>query len=217
MKSPVLALLTLTAALPLGGCCSMARLFCGPDRSPWVPIAYDSPRAALATFLEAARRDDAVIAYRSLSADHKARLRREHGLGGSLVAALAWEHLKKEVPLHLLGYAAVGEPERRTADGATFVVAVEGHDVRIDLVRQPYWSVQFAAADGTAKEAGGFLRTLNGNARIQPADEDEASRLTLDPIVFPHEGSEQVTVDQLIRAEIGCEWKVDRIGPVPQR
>ena len=35
------------AALPLllaaSGCCSLARLFCGPDTSAWLPIDYATP------------------------------------------------------------------------------------------------------------------------------------------------------------------------------
>ena len=59
MKHPrLVSVLALLPLLGTGSCCWMARVFCGPDTSPWVPISYETSRATLATFLEAVRREN---------------------------------------------------------------------------------------------------------------------------------------------------------------
>ena len=101
MVSRRIALLALCLAFPAPGCCTLARLFCGPDDSEWVQISFRTPRGALATFKEAVRRDNCQVVYDSLGEDLKTRM--DLGL---LEACVAWEKLKDEYTgLHLLGYA----------------------------------------------------------------------------------------------------------------
>ncbi len=73
MPDPRLALLAVILALPAPGCCTLARLFCGPDDSEWVQIDYKTAPAALATFMEAIRRDDCRVIYDSLGEALKRR------------------------------------------------------------------------------------------------------------------------------------------------
>ena len=99
MPTRQIAILALVLALPASGCCSLARLFCGPDDSEWVQIDYRTPRAGLATFMEAVRRDDCRVIYDSLAETFKQR----HSLG-LFEGCLFWERLKEaQSGLHLLG------------------------------------------------------------------------------------------------------------------
>lgn len=208
MKIPHLALLAALAATQLAGCCTMARLFCGADRSPWVAVSFESPRAALTTFLEAARRDDAGIAYRCLSRAHKQRLRNQYGLNDSLDATLAWERIKQEAPLHMLGYAEVPEFRRETAARASCVLDVSGRRFQFELVRQAYWSVSYTPDGATILETGRFLDgALTELVRLR-SDQDEA-RVQVAALTFPHDETGSLAPDQLVRVEVGHEWKVE--------
>src|SRR5262245_6051001 len=103
---PAAVALALCAVAPLSGCCTLARLFCGPDRSPWVPISCETPRATLQTFLEAVRRDSPAQAYQCLA---RSFLERNHW--DVLVLTAFWQELHRQQPgLHLFGYAEL--PER---------------------------------------------------------------------------------------------------------
>lgn len=74
-----LPLAAVALLLPLSGCCSLSRLFCGPDKSPWVPIDYSTPEATVRVLLEAIRRDEPSVVYESLAGGillaHEARRR----------------------------------------------------------------------------------------------------------------------------------------------
>ncbi|MEQ1633317.1 MAG: hypothetical protein ABL997_13150 [Planctomycetota bacterium] len=215
-----LVLLTV-CVLPLGGCCSMARLFCGPDRSAWVPVSYDSPAATLATFLEAVRRDDSAKVYESLAASFKA----QHGLDGMVVNA-AWERLRNEVTgLHLLGYAEVpNEPVQAQDGGVTYLVATEGVTIRIDLVRQSFWELQYRGRDGKPRETSAALDfdTLNGLLRVEAAEPDPEddlpqARIALEPRLVMHPGSPSLQLSDVDRLAVGREWKIAEIRQVADR
>ena len=49
MPRSLLPALVLCALLPTGGCCSFARFFCGPDKTPWVSVDFDAPGMMLYT------------------------------------------------------------------------------------------------------------------------------------------------------------------------
>lgn len=206
----------LLACLPLPGCCTLARFFCGPDTSPWVPIEYGSPRATLATFLEAVRRDDPDRVYQCLSAGYIAR----RDLDTMLVNAF-WERLRADVPgLHMLGYAAIPDrPLREQDHGVTYAIEVEGRTLEIDLVRETYWHVRYHNPDGTQTTPGATLEgdTLNGAVQISPAgpddkpdpDERPQSRITLArPLLVPHGGRETLRLDDVDEIKFGREWKI---------
>ena len=76
MRPRLLALALLAAPIATSsGCCTMARLFCGPDRTPWISIDFRSPEHTTRTLLEALRRDDAEVVYACLSDAYRRRLR----------------------------------------------------------------------------------------------------------------------------------------------
>jgi len=205
----------LLACLPLPGCCTLARFFCGPDTSPWVAIEYGSPRATLATFLEAVRRDDPYRVYCCLSAGYIAR----HDLDYAVVNAF-WDRLRADVPgLHMLGYAVVPErPLRQQDHGVTYAIEVEGRTLQIDLVRETYWLVRYRDQEGKQSAPGGTLEgdTLNGVVQVSPAepdpDERPQSRITLlHPLLVPHAGLDTLRLDDVDQITLGREWKIANI------
>ena len=110
-----------TAALPMAGCCSLARLFCGPDESPWVSVDYQTPQLAVQTFLEALRRDDPEIVYLSMSEAFRNRL----GVDSS-TTQMAWPKIREMNPgLHVAGYAKVPEPTILGKDRARVPLEIE--------------------------------------------------------------------------------------------
>lgn len=204
--------------LTLSGCCSMARLFCGPDRTEWVPIDYSSPEAAVRTLLEALRRDDAQRVYESLSNGYRERLNLDLA-----TAQLAWPRFTAANPgLHVAGYAAV-PPARRTApDRAVVTLDVEGHTAEVALVRSTVQRVRYRRPpkrDGSERERGiwgDIVRDLPAALTITSAD--EASTLTLAPVPFPHQGVDELTADQIEAITLEQVWKVDDVrGLEPAR
>lgn len=211
-RRPWAATAVLLASLPLTSCCTLARLFCGPDHSPWVPIAHDTPRATLATFLEAVRRDDPERAYQCLGQQFK----QAHGIDGILLNAL-WERMRAEVPgFHLLGYATLPDaPTREVDGGVTYVVEAEGHQVTIDLVRQSYYEVRYRDATGLVRHPGKVLDgdTLNGRLAVKdagrdPIDDTPRSRIEVAALTIDHAGTEPLRVEDVDALTIGREWKI---------
>lgn len=214
----VLPALAAAAALsPLSGCCSLARLFCGPDRSEWVQIDYSTPANTVRVLLEAIRRDNPQIVYETLADEFRARLKLD-----STSAQVAWQQLKDQTPgLHLVGYAEVPAPVRWADDGATFVLDVEGRSLRIDLVRESYWELAYrrppeptsAGApppQGTLGEARRRLVSWNTLARIEPIDDPDhdRSRIVLEPVAFEHDGMVEVPLESIERVALVRRWKV---------
>lgn len=208
---PLLVLLTTS------GCCSFARLLCGPDRSEWVPIDYRTPTAATRTLLEALRRDAPQIVYRSLSR----RYRRELGLDAT-TALLAWPRIRADVPgLHLAGYADVPQPTRLDRDHATLVLDVEGHPIRIALVRETEWRLRYqqVATHGADidVEYGGQLDGLADAVVLAPLGDDEAGysedawwwRASLTPRRFEHQGTADIDLDDVDTFGVFRVWKID--------
>lgn len=193
--------------LSLSSCCTLSRLFCGPDDSRWVSIAHDTPEATVATLLEAIRRDAPEIVVGCLSA----ALRRQNGLD-SVTAQLAWEQLEQQVPgLHLAGYAKIPPPESHTRGSARFVIDVEGHRLRIDLVQESFREIVYERPGGMP--AGRSLVPLaswSGMARVEWIDDPDfdKSRLTIEPLEFEHEGLDAVPLDAIRRAGLIRLWRV---------
>lgn len=193
----------------LSGCCSLARLFCGPDRSPWISVRYDTPENAVATLLEAIRRDEPQIVYLSLAEEFQRHL----GLDAA-IAQLAWAKLREENPgLHVVGYAEVPPPVRRADNGATFRLQIEGTTVEIDVVQQAMrrirWSVPTEDGRLTGDE-GAMIASWNSYAKVEVKDED-LSELTLAPIRFHHDGLDAVELSQIDEFTLTRVWKVSRL------
>jgi len=207
----VAVLPALTALLPLSGCCTLARLFCGPDKSPWVQAVYDTPEHTLQTFLEALRRDNPDKVFSCLAKSY----RELHGID-PIVAAKAWERLHQEVPyLHLAGSLPIPEHPKRTADGGwSYDFDLSGKPLRVVLVRQTYWEVVYQLDDGTVAEDGAFLDhdSMVGRAEVEPAEPDidgvPQSRVDLLPLLFTHPRLRSVSIDRILRVAVGREWKI---------
>ena len=199
------AALAMALSLPLGGCCSLARLLCGPDRSPWVSESYRTPEEAVATLCETARRDDPVTAFRALSP----RYRSELGATGSFEFGVIWERLKRQVPgLHMLGYAVI-ESSLTLPDGRRrFLLETSGHRVELIVAQVASWTVIHGASGDPPQEEG---RYLSGPDRLW-------ERIDLGPggelvVRIPWEPTTMgpVQPDQIRQVTLGLEWKVDQV------
>ncbi|HEB53556.1 MAG TPA: hypothetical protein ENI87_09920 [bacterium] len=207
-------LLTALSALPLSGCCSLARLFCGPDRSPWVSIDFRTPERAVRTFLEALRRDDPEVVYRALSRGFRSANR----LDGA-IAKVAWDRIREHYPfLHVAGYAEVPPPRRRDPDHADVQIEVEGTPVRIELVRESYWEVRYSRP-GTGPEQpfgppgrwGAPLATLAETVRVENTTTEfspDRSRVVIAPLEFQHQMIDEVPLELIESAGVYREWKI---------
>ncbi len=202
-----LLLCTLAAAMPLPGCCSLARLFCGPDRTPWISVDFATPEAAARTLLEAVRRDEPEIVYRSMSHAYRDRL----GLDQA-GAVLAWQKIRADNPgLHVAGYAEVPAAIPVGDDRARILLSIEGQRVELEVVRQRKWEVRWRRSSGTAAEPGGNLPSFEARAAIAENDDGRTATLRLEPFVLPF-GSEAPTLAAIEFAGLVAEWKVDRIA-----
>jgi hypothetical protein len=211
MLRPVATLLGSALLLATGGCCSLARLFCGPDLSPWVQQSFESPEDTVRTFMEAARRDDAVVVFsKCLSEDYKLRLRAQYGGDGSFGAVYVWDQLKRQAPLHMLGYAEIRD-SKQEGDRASCTLDVDGRRIRLELVRQAYRLVKILDQYGNVGKIGGWVRSLGPKNRIVNVDDQPPSRLEIDQFELKREDLGKVTLDQIVFAGIGHEWKVDQI------
>lgn len=199
--------------LPLPGCCSLARLFCGPDRSEWVQIDHSTPAKTVRTLLEAIRRDEPEIVYDALASEFKESMKLDRD-----IARLAWQRIKEQTPgIHLAGYAEIPEPVPTADLGATVVLDVEGKALRIDLVRESVWEIEYTKDDGSRGDAARRQASWNTVVTLEPiADSDpDSSRLTIGPVVFPHEGQGAVPLEQIHRVELVRRWKVARLQMAP--
>lgn len=199
-------MLLVAGLLPLGGCCSLARLFCGPDRSQWISVRFDSPEHTVATLLEALRRDDPEVVYLCL-AD---RYRQDLGLDGQTVK-LAWQKVREAAPgLFLVGYAELPAPALRTPLLARFELLVEGHRLDVELACEAYWEVRYRRSDGSAGEFGRPAADWGSYATVANLSDDEHDRseLRLGPLRFDHEGVDAVPVEAIEQALLARRWKV---------
>ncbi len=214
--------LLLTLAWPASGCCSFARFFCGPDKSPWVSVDYATPEAAVRTLLEALRRDEPEIVYRSLSPACRQRL----GLTQSTLL-VGWPQFRAQNPgLHVAGYAEVPQAQRLGPDAARLELSIEGRTLVVDLVRTLQWTVQYRlpAIDsndpqrfdphrfGSLFSPGQYVVSPADLVAVEPDAMAQKSTLRLRPLVFLHDGLDEVPVDAIETAGLHREWKIDRLA-----
>ena len=197
--------LVLALLLP-GGCCSMARLFCGPDRSPWISIDYATPEAAVRTFLEALRRDEPTVVYQAIS-----RAFREHLELDQATLLLAWPQVKAKNPyLHVAGYAEV-PPAARNGDFAQLELSIEGRRLRVEVLRQKKWEVRYPIASGAVLTPGRHVTTFAGNATIDENELGTKATLRIVPIEFGKGVDDAVPLEEVQFAGLVAEWKVNKV------
>lgn len=206
MRGPsLLALLVL--AVPQAGCCSLARLFCGPDRTPWVPVSFETPEHTVRTLLEALRRDDPEVLYQCLSQEYC----RQKGLD-SVAVTVAWQQIRQENPgLHVAGYATVPAATRLDDDHAVVRLDVEGQPLEVGLVRENRWRVRYRREDGTAGDQGARVDAFTGLLELLPLDGADKSKLVARPVTVPHFGSEQLPLARLELFAFERLWKVSAL------
>jgi hypothetical protein len=192
------------------GCCSLARLLCGPAQTEWVRVAFDTPEATIRTFLEAIRRDNPDRVYECLAEDYK----KARGLD-QVVANVLWEKIRQEAPgYHLVGYATPGDPVRQKDGSVYFLFEVEGHRLRVDLVQQAFWEVAWRTPEGLRKQPGAYVMTLQPYATCEPDRDGDRSVLTI-RLGFPLGDADSVPLADIESAGIGREWKVADFRELP--
>ena len=210
MRSP-LALLFLSLC-PLHGCCSMARFFCGPDKTPWISERYETPHQAVQTLFEAIRRDDAEVVYLCLSAAYRQRL----GID-SLAATVVWDRMREEVPgLFVAGWAKVPEPSATGPDQASVRVEVEGRILDIDVERQAYWEIRYRHPDGRPREQGAVVPSFDHRVRVttdplKPEEEEARTLVHVAPFEILHAPETTVTSGSIEHAALTHRWKIANI------
>lgn len=214
MRPRPLGLLVL-AFLPLPGCCSLARLFCGPDHSKWVSVRFDTPERTVATFFEAIRRDAPDVIGECLAESFLKRNKLD-----SFTVQVAWQHLlDSNRGLHLVGYAEVPPPTLRTASDATFEVDVQGTRIHLELACESFWEVTYQRDRAPAGEKRYPLASWSSLARVEAIKDSDpaASRLVMQPLVFGHEGTEAVPIETIERAGLIRQWRITdlRVQPTP--
>lgn len=217
-------------SLPLAGCCSMARLFCGPDTSPWVSVDFRTPELAVRTFLEALRRDDPEVLYQALST----RLRAELGVNGGRTQMI-WPKIKEQYSgLHMAGYAEIPPIERRDdaqpnragvrRQWAFVTIDVEGTKLPLRLVRECFWEVRWTRSEQAFgapmrngvkgdlipnDDAASFLLTKT----IEPDEYSIQSVITVGSMTVPHNDRAMIAGRDIESAGIERKWKIDSFLP----
>lgn len=201
----------LVACSPLlSGCCALAGLLCGPDRSEWISVSFRSPAETIATLREALRRDHLDTLYSCLSEDYK----RQHDLS-QISLTILWERLRDEVPgIHLLGEAEVSEPERLDARHVRYVLTYGSTQIAVRLVRQHLVEVRYRVPEppGTPDEpAARYVASLAPHLRLLETDEFAAQvQLTIADLMLPP----GITATDLTSVTAMHQWKVDDLRRV---
>lgn len=212
-------LLTVTAllCLPMQSCCSLARLFCGPDKSEWVSVRFDTPELAVRTFLEALRRDDPSVVYKCLSEPFRAEL----GIDQD-TAVVIWPKLRDRYPgLHVAGYAEVPDAKRVGANAAVVDLEIEGQPFQVELIRQCQWQVRFRREGLTGPKAIGEFGKQAGNAadllNVTPImDDPPMSMVSLNGRRVIHYGVEELSADSIESIVLEHTWRINGFPPLDE-
>lgn len=187
--------------LTTSGCCDLALYLCGPDRSRWVSVSYDTADDALATFLEAIRRDAVRVVYESLSEDLKERV----GIPGGLEMEVVWDKLKKQMPgIHLLGTAHVLRRIELAPDRVRFLLERSGRRFTIDTRRSQFVEVRYAY-DGDVRPWSAYVDDLSHHFVIEAHDVGPSVVLRMPVPDLP----DAVEVGDLRSMTAGSTWRVD--------
>lgn len=202
------ALLAPALLLQLGGCCNLASLFCGPDRSKWVSESYVSPQDALATLLEAIRRDNPRVICEALSPEFRRRL----GVRGCFETALAWEKIKERTSgAHLLGEATVSAPQPLGAASVRYYLSAAGYHLAADLSPLPRVGVRYRI-DGLEEPQERFVPNLTKHVQLTS---NSAVLLTVPVEDLPAD----LQAADIVSVTGTIDWKVDALfetaAPVP--
>lgn len=197
IRALIFSILTLTAS----GCCTVAEWFCGPDKSEWVGIGFETPERTVATLREAIRRDDALVIYRCLGEDFKQAL----GVSGTAFA-VGWEKIQEQVSgIHLMGNGTVSGPTPLESNRVRYTLERAGYRIEVDLVQQTSWEV--AVTEGSElTEYGEYVRSMGDHASVaQTGDDRTRFRVVIDSEDF----FSRVDLATVQRVGMFRDWKVD--------
>ena len=200
-------------ALPLQSCCSLARLFCGPDKSEWVSVSFETPELTVRTFLEALRRDDPSVIYKCLSDPFRAEL----GVDQATMK-LIWPQVRDQYPgLHLAGYATV--PTAVFDDKGTAIINldVEGQAMQLQLIRQCHWEVRYrrpgARADIAIARVGGKVANPAAVLQVTPiSDDPPTSIVALNGRRVAHSGFDELAIENIEAIGLEQTWRITSLG-----
>jgi len=190
------------SVVPLSGCCNLALLMCGPDTSQWVSVSYATHREALATFMEAIRRDHERVIYETMSDRFKER----YGIVGSIETAIAWRKIKSEITgVHLVGSAEVSEAEIVSPDQVRYVLEISSYRFQVAVGRYAYVAVHFEV-DGTPGVDERYL-----DPGVAPDVAITGDDITSDVELTIHQTGLPAGTDRhdLTLVAGGYEWKID--------
>lgn len=201
------AVLTGLSLLQLGGCCSLASLFCGPDSSDWVSVSYATHRDTVTTFLEAVARDNARIICESLTIPYKRRL----GIPGCFEAALAWEKLKEQTTgIHLLGDAEVSEPEIESPTRANYRLEIAGNRIDVAVVRLSKIGVRYQRSNSEEPQER-YVTALAPHIELIREDFEARVELVIDQLDLP----EDIAAEDIVGVFATHTWKIDSLSEPP--
>ena len=207
MPSHLRSIAALLVIAPLGGCCalsqSLSALFCGPSEAPWSVRDFDTPDAALQTFLGAVSRDDVETIYLTLGYTFK----KTAGIG-ELEFRAAWQDIKAKTPgIHLAHRAAVSEPRRAAADRVVYTLTmntIPSAVLEVALARQDYWSVTVRPEGSSERQTTGeVVPGLETYFKVLPHEERSPVRVDLPGPEFP--GLSGAEFEKMV---LGREWKI---------
>ncbi len=195
---------TILVIAPLGGCCAISQsltgLFCGPRKDPWVTQAFDTPSAALATFLGAVARDDLKAIYLTLGHALK-----KHLEIGEVEFQVAWEKIKADTPgIHLADQADITSSREVSTTRHSFTLTmntVPSVVIEIGVARQNYWSI-ISKADGSDRVItnGEVVASLGTHLKVRP----EGILVTMPGPSIPG-----LTPSEILSVTAAREWKID--------
>ena len=201
------------AIAPLGGCCaisqSLSALFCGPTQAPWAVKAFDTPHAALQTFLGAVSRDDVETIYLTLGYDFK----KAAGIG-ELEFRAAWQDIKDKTPgIHLAHRAEVSKPRRASPTRAAYTLTmntIPAVVLEVTLTRQDYWSITVHPQGSSEHQTTGrVVPELKTYFKVLPHEERSPVRVDLPGPDLP--GLEASEFEKIV---LGREWKISGLRVV---
>ena len=201
-------LLSALLPLPAAGCCNLAMLWCGPDTSQWVSESYDSPEAAVRTFMEAVRRDNPRVICEALSPQYKAQL----GIPGCFEAAVAWKRIADQTPgAHLLGTAEVSAPTALSDGRVGYQLEVAGYRIEVLARRIGRIGIRYRFEGADDEYAEDFVPSLTPFIGLDREDLDPRAKLEFDIPGGLELLPDAVSARDITQVIATYEWRIDSV------
>ncbi|MCB9868347.1 MAG: hypothetical protein H6837_00730 [Planctomycetes bacterium] len=207
MLRPLRAVIAVSAASSLSGCCgisqSLSALFCGPRKEAWLERSFDTPRDGLGTFLGAVSRDDPATIYDCLAYGYKKALS-----VGEVEMRVGWTKLKEKVTgLYILDQAEVSEPVSEGPGRVRFTLTLHTKPqvvIEVAMVREFYVAASLTAPDGGRPvETSRIVDSLSPYLRMTNTANGTGVHAELPGFDVPGVG-----LDEVHRVTAGLQWKI---------